>query len=137
MVEHVALTHKALIRAQHPQLSCTILLLKEWRAIYIRSVTFTKRQIMYMKSMSDFYKAVGLYDRFVSGEITNVEQMQMNSKDLDYLNMAIKRNLRRDPLWKHRTDRAIDTAAAMDWLNYSPCTNDEVPPCTIWVHAKD
>ena len=99
----------------------------------MQTITFTRRQVMYIKSMDDFYNKTKLMDLVKSGEIKDVRQIRMNSKDLDYLLEAMKRNLRRSPVFRHLTDRYIETCAAMDWLNYSPMTDDSVPPLTICI----
>lgn len=88
---------------------------------------------MYIKSMDDFYTKTGLMDLVKSGKITDVRQVRMNSKDLDYLLETMKRNLKRSSVFKHLTDRYIETSAAMDWLNYSPMTDDSVPSLTIYI----
>lgn len=80
-------------------------------------------------------KATGLFDMVKSREVTDVSQVWMNEAQNDLLLECMKKNLRKDRKFKMYTNKYIDNSAAMDWLNYSPVSDSEVPEFELWVYA--
>ena len=96
------------------------------------TVQFTDNAISKICSMDDFYKATGLADVIKELGVTNVDQIWMNRIKCESLQDIVMGNLKKSKKYKNRGDRALTTAVAMDWLNYSPVSVPYIPDNEIW-----
>lgn len=101
------------------------------------TVQFTDDAISKICSMDDFYKATGLADVIKELDVTNVDQIWMNRIKCESLQDIVMGNLKKSKKYKNRGDRALTTAVAMDWLNYSPVSIPYIPDNELWIFAKD
>ena len=81
--------------------------------------------------------ATGLADVIKELGVTNVDQIWMNRTKCEGLQDIVMGNLKKSKKYKNRGDRALNTAVAMDWLNYSPVSIPYIPDNEIWIFAKD
>ena len=76
-------------------------------------------KISKVTNMMEFYEVIGAKPYFESKQVTDVSKIKMNSDDNEKLNDLLKTNANKK--YKRRySKKYIDTAVAMDWLNYSP-----------------
>lgn len=101
------------------------------------TIQFTDDAISKICSMDDFYNATGLADVIKELGVTNVDQIWMNRTKCEGLQDIVMGNLKKSKKYKNRGDRALNTAVAMDWLNYSPVSIPYIPDNEIWIFAKD
>ena len=101
------------------------------------TIQFADDAISKICSMDDFYNATGLADVIKELGVTNVNQIWMNRTKCEGLQDIVMGNLKKSKKYKNRGDRALNTAVAMDWLNYSPVSIPYIPDNEIWIFAKD
>lgn len=101
------------------------------------TIQFTDDSISKIRSMDDFYNATGLADVIKELGVTNVDQIWMNRTKCESLQDIVIGNLKKSKKYKNRGDRALNTAVAMDWLNYSPVSIPYIPDNEIWIFTKD
>lgn len=87
--------------------------------------------------LGDFYQNIGLTERIKAGEVTNVDQVWMNKDECESLQDYMRKNIPKSKKHKHLKGKALDTAIAMDWLNYSPVAIPYVPKGELWIFALD
>jgi len=89
-----------------------------------------------MKTLDDFYKQLGLYDKLMSSEIT-VFDVHMNREECEMLDEFMKNTMRKK-FKKQYTEKYIDISVGMHWLNYSPNTNNpDVPKGELWIYKEE
>jgi predicted DNA-binding protein len=89
-----------------------------------------------IESMEDFYTVAGLMDRIRNKELTQFD-IHMNRLECEILNDFSKKNNRKSKK-KKWSERMIDNSVAMDWLNYSPSSdNAQVPEGELWIYKED
>lgn len=101
------------------------------------TIQFADDAISKIRSMDDFYNATGLVDIIKELGVTNVDQIWMNRDKCENLQDIVMGNLKKSKKYKSWGDRALNTAVAMDWLNYSPVSIPYIPDNEIWIFAKD
>jgi hypothetical protein len=90
-----------------------------------------------IESMEDFYTVAGLMDRIRNKELTQFD-IHMDREECEMLNDFSRENNRKNKK-KHRKDGStLFTSVAMDWMNYSPSSNnDDVPKGELWIYKEN
>lgn len=89
-----------------------------------------------IQTLDDFYKPLGLYDRLATSEIT-VFDIHIDREECEILNKFMK-NTNRKKMKKLYTEKHIDVAVGMHWLNYAPSSNNsEVPKGELWIYKEE
>lgn len=97
------------------------------------TVRYKEKDIKDIMCMEDFYMAVGLIKFFKNGSVTNVSQMSMNKYSCERILEIMKSNYLKNDKINFLVEKRAHTACAMDWMNYSPVSRDEIPENEIWI----
>lgn len=89
-------------------------------------IAINKDMYSNIKSMSDFYKSVGVIDMIPEGYTFDIQKIYMNKEDCEELQDIIYKNLIKDDKYKHLTEKYLRQSIAMDWLLYSPSSVQKV-----------
>ena len=101
------------------------------------TIPFTVEAISGICSMGDFYEATGLTVMMHDKTLTDVSQVWMNKSQCEGLQDIVRSNLKKSRKHKSLKGRTLDTAVAMDWLNYSPVGIPYVPENTLWIFTLE
>lgn len=95
-----------------------------------RIVRYEMRDFENIKTLDDFYKIVGLFDKLMCGDLT-IFDVHMCKEDCEALCDIMKKNFKH----KHYKKKYSDRCVAMHWLNYSPsCKDKDVPSGELWIY---
>lgn len=89
-------------------------------------IAINKDMYSNIKSMSDFYKSVGIVDMIPEGYTFDVQKIYMNKDDCEELQDIIYNNLIKDEQYKNYKEKYLRRNIAMDWLFYSPSSVKKV-----------
>ena len=104
-----------------------------------RVLRFGPEDIYKIKSMEDFYLAVGLDLKKEAEEktITDIQQLWMNAEQCESLRELVYHNLSRDKFWKNLSERYLNNSVSMDWLCYSPFCAPYIPRNELWIFSGE
>ena len=88
----------------------------------MKIIKFKWEDMKGIKSMGEFYERLGIMKELEENKMS-VYDVFMNRKECEKIQEVVKKS------WKGK----YGTSIAMDWLNYSPTTNDEVGDGELWV----
>ncbi|MPN19899.1 hypothetical protein SDC9_167274 [bioreactor metagenome] len=85
-----------------------------------------------ISSMEDFYRKLGIWND-MGKTIFDVSQLHMEKENCEILQEYIYNTIRLKSRFKGLADRIPRSVASMDWLNFSPVSNPDMPKDEIWI----
>lgn len=97
--------------------------------VTVRVIKFDWQDMKGIKCMGEFYQRLGIMKELEENKMS-VYDVFMNQKECEKIKDVVAKSYgRKKDLYK--------VGIAMDWLNYSPTTNDEVGDGELWIKDKE
>lgn len=70
-------------------------------------------------------------------EVKKIQQIQANETTIKLMQDNIRKATKRDKEYKYLSPTHLSMTLGLEFLNYSPKTNNEVPDNEVWVYDVD